>query len=197
MQEFKSVKHTIKEKWNQIYRANNSENLATSVLLEHACLLPDSGVALDIACGLGANSCFLAKQGLATTAWDISEVAIAKLQQTALSKGLSIKSEALEITQNSFIENSFDIIIISRFLDRSLSEGIISALKPGGMLFYQTFNREKIDTTGPNNPDFLLAKNELLTMFASLKLVFYQENGKIGDLSAGLRNEVQFIAQKS
>ncbi len=191
------MKHTIKEKWNQIYRANNSEKPATSVLVEHAFLLPDSGVALDIACGLGANACFLAKQGLATTAWDISEVAIAKLQQTALSKGLSIKSEALEITQNSFIENSFDIIIISRFLDRSLSEGIISALKPGGMLFYQTFNREKIDTTGPNNPDFLLAKNELLTMFASLKLVFYQENGKIGDLSAGLRNEVQFIAQKS
>ena len=197
MQEFKSVKHTINEKWNQIYRANNSEKPATSVLVEHAFLLPDSGVALDIACGLGANACFLAKRGLATTAWDISEVAIAKLQQTALSKGLSIKSEALEITQNSFIENSFDIISISRFLDRSLSEEIISALKPGGMLFYQTFNREKIDTTGPNNPDFLLAKNELLTMFASLKLVFYQENGKIGDLSAGLRNEVQFIAQKS
>ncbi len=197
MQEFKSVKHTIKEKWNQIYRANNSEKPATSVLVEHAFLLPDSGAALDIACGLGANACFLAKQGLATTAWDISEVAIAKLQQTALSKGLSIKSEAHEITENSFNESSFDIIIISRFLDRSLSNGIISALKPGGMLFYQTFNREKIDTTGPNNPDFLLAKNELLTMFASLKLVFYQENGKIGDLSAGLRNEVQFIAQKN
>ena len=191
------MKHTIKEKWNQIYRANNSEKPATSVLVEHAFLLPDSGAALDIACGLGANACFLAKLGLATTAWDISEVAIAKLQQTALSKGLSIKSEAHEITENSFNESSFDIIIISRFLDRSLSNGIISALKPGGMLFYQTFNREKIDTTGPNNPDFLLAKNELLTMFASLKLVFYQENGKIGDLSAGLRNEVQFIAQKS
>ncbi len=190
------MKHSVKEKWNQIYKEKR-ETIVTSVLAEHAFLLPSSGAALDLACGLGANACFLAGRGLVTTAWDISDVAITKLQQTALSKGLSIKSETLEITQNSFIENSFDIIIISRFLDRSLSEGIISALKPGRMLFYQTFNREKIDTTGPNNPDFLLAKNELLTMFASLKLVFYQENGKIGDLSAGLRNEVQFIAQKS
>jgi hypothetical protein len=57
------VKHTIKEKWNQIYRANNGEKTATSVLVEHAFLLPDSGVALDIACGLGANACFLAERG--------------------------------------------------------------------------------------------------------------------------------------
>jgi len=190
------LKHSVKEKWNQIYKENNKETIAASVLVEHVFLLPGSGVALDLACGLGANAYFLAEQGLATTAWDISEVAIAKLKQTALSKALSIKAEAHEITQNSFKESSFDVIIISRFLDRSLSDGIISALKPSGLLFYQTFNREKIDTNGPNNPDFLLAKNELLNMFAPLKLIFYQENGKTGDLSAGLRNETQFIGQK-
>ena len=190
------MKHTVKEKWNQIYRANNSEKPATSVMVEHVFLLPDSGVALDIACGLGANACFLAKQGLATTAWDISEVAIAKLQQIALSKALPVTPEVHEITQNSFSENSFDVIIISQFLDRSLSDGIISALKPGGLLFYQTFNRDKIDSYGPNNPEFLLANNELLTMFAPLKLIFYQENGKIGNLSEGLRNETQFIGEK-
>ena len=190
------MKHTVKEKWNQIYRDNNREKPATSVLVEHAFLLPNSGIALDMACGLGANACFLAKRGLVTTAWDISEIAIAKLQQIALSKALSIKAEVHEITQKSFNENSFDVIIISQFLDRSLSDGIISALKPGGLLFYQTFNREKIDTNGPNNPDFLLAKSELLRMFAALKLIYYQENGKIGDLSAGLRNESQFIGQK-
>lgn len=191
------MKYSVKEKWDQIYKENNKETDAALVLVEHAFLLPSSGTALDLACGLGANACFLAERGLATTAWDISEVAIAKLQQTALSKALLIKAEAHEITPSSFNENSFDVIITSRFLDRSLSDGIISALKPGGLLFYQTFNREKIDTTGPNNPNFLLAKNEFLVMFAPLKLVFYQENGKIGDLSAGLRNETQFIGQKS
>ncbi len=190
------MKHSVKEKWNQIYKGNDREAVA-SVLVEHAFLLPDSGVALDLACGLGANACFLAERGLATTAWDVSEIAIAKLQQTTLSKALPVKAEVHEITQNSFNKNSFDIIIISRFLDRSLSDGIINALKPDGLLFYQTFNREKIDTKGPNNPDFLLANNELLVMFAPLKLVFYQENGKIGDLSGGLRNETQFIGRKS
>ncbi len=190
------MKHSVEEKWNQKYRGNIKEPSVASVLVEHTFLLPDSGTALDLACGLGANACFLAERGLATTAWDISEVAIAKLQQTALSKALPIKPEVHEITQNSFTASSFDVIIISRFLDRSLSDGIIGALKPGGILFYQTFNREKIDNKGPNNPDFLLAKNELLAMFELLKLVFYQENGKIGDFSAGLRNETQFIGQK-
>jgi 2-polyprenyl-3-methyl-5-hydroxy-6-metoxy-1,4-benzoquinol methylase len=191
------LKHSVKEKWNQIYKGNSREAVVTAVLADHAFLLPASGVALDLACGLGANACFLAENGLATTAWDISETAIAKLRQTTLSKALPVKAEAHEITQNSFKENSFDIIIISRFLDRSLSDGIISALKPDGLLFYQTYNREKIDTSGPNNPDFLLANNELLEMFAPLKLIFYQENGKIGNLSGGLRNETQFIGQKT
>jgi 2-polyprenyl-3-methyl-5-hydroxy-6-metoxy-1,4-benzoquinol methylase len=188
----------IKQKWNLIYQQmQNEASNPAAVLQDHHFLLPDSGRALDLACGLGANACYLAKRGLQTAAWDISDVAISRLQQVAQRKGLSIKTEVNEITLESFQECSFDVIIIARFLDRTLSDGIMSALKPGGLLFYQTFNQEKITEDGPNNPDFLLAENELLTLFAPLRLVYYQENGKIGRLSAGFRNETQFIGQKT
>lgn len=186
----------IKQKWNLIYQQQQEFSVPASVLINHSFLLPESGQALDLACGLGANACYLAEHGLTASAWDISDVAISKLQQLAQRKFLSINAKVHEITENSFEKSSFDVIIVNRFLDRRLSDGIMGALKPGGLLFYQTFNRDKITTEGPNNPEFLLGENELLTLFSPLKLVFYQENGKIGKLSAGFRNEAQFIGQK-
>src|SRR5882724_1266274 len=47
------------------------------VLVENVHLLPTHGRALDVACGLGAGSIFLARHGLKVVAWDISPVAIA------------------------------------------------------------------------------------------------------------------------
>jgi tellurite methyltransferase len=46
----------------------------------------------------------------------------------------------------SLTENAFDVIVVSRFLDRTLSDAIIDALKPDGLLFYQTFTRDKDNT---------------------------------------------------
>lgn len=91
---------------------------------------------------------------------------------------------------------SYDVVVVSRFLDRNLKDAIIGALKPGGLLFYQTFDRDKVGGAGPNNPDYLLSNNELLRMFSLLQVVFYRENGLIGNTEKGLRNEAQFIGQK-
>ena len=85
---------------------------------------------------------------------------------------------------------------MSRFLDRTLSDAIIGALKPDGLLFYQTFTREKTSRKPPNNPDYLLTENELLALFSPLRVIFYRENALIGELQRGLRNEAQFVGQK-
>jgi len=41
-----------------------------------------------------------------------------------------------------------------------------------------------------------LAENELLHLFADLQIVVYREEGKIGDISQGFRNEALLIARK-
>lgn len=46
----------------------------SQVLLDNSHLLPASGRALDLACGLGANALYLAKRGMTTSAWDLSPV---------------------------------------------------------------------------------------------------------------------------
>ena len=184
-------------KWNHIYNESGQKCYpAIQVLIENDFLLPVTGTALDLACGLGANAIFLAELGLAVTAWDISSVAIDKLTAYAVQQGLNINARQKKITAESFTGCCIDVIVVSRFLDRSLSDAIIGALKPDGLLFYQTFTREKTSRKPPNNPDYLLTENELLTLFSSLKVVFYREYALIGEQLRGLRNKAQFVGQK-
>lgn len=61
-------------------------------------LLPALGRALALACGLGGNALLLAAHGLETHAWDISDVAVARLQERARQQGLSLHAEVRDIT---------------------------------------------------------------------------------------------------
>ncbi len=184
------------DKWNRVYsQADSSVIQVSEVLIDNAFLLPKTGAALDLACGLGGNALFLAQQGLAVTAWDISSVAVARLEAAADRQGLNINACQQNISSLSLAKSSFDVIAVSRFLDRTLTDAIIGALKPGGLLFYQTFTKEKTSGQGPNNPNFLLERNEFLGLFSRLAVLFYRENSLCGNLQKGLRGEMQFVGQ--
>lgn len=185
------------KKWDTIYSESIiSEAIASKVLSDNLYLLPYSGVALDLACGLGANALLLAQQGMTVQAWDISTLALQKLQVQADTEALSIKTFTKEITPYSFSINSFDVVVVGRFLDRSICNAIMECLKPNGLLFYQTYTQHKVYLHGPKNPKFLLADNELLSLFSPMKVIYYRENSAVGDTRQGLRNEAQFIGQK-
>jgi len=184
-------------KWDVRYnQAGTETSTPAQVLSENAFLLPKTGTALDLACGLGGNAVFLAQQQLAVTALDISPVAIHKLSTYAARQGLNISAHQQKIDSQSLNGQHYDVIVASRFLDRTLTDAIINALKPGGLLFYQTFTRERTIRKGPCNPDYLLAENELRDLFSPLRLIFYRDNALIGNLQYGLRGEAQFIGQK-
>ncbi|MGR9088079.1 MAG: methyltransferase domain-containing protein [Gammaproteobacteria bacterium] len=188
----------LAEKWDRTYFDSRiGDPSAAQVLTENEFLLPVSGRAMDLACGLGANAIFLAERGLTVTAMDVSGVAVDKLGDYARTQGLPIDALQHKIDESYSPESGFDVIVVSRFLDRSLTDAIIGALNPGGLLFYQTYTREKQTGLGPGNPEYLLAVNELLGLFAPLRVVFYRENGSIGDTLRGLRNEAQYIGRKT
>ncbi|MBE0470472.1 MAG: methyltransferase domain-containing protein [Methyloprofundus sp.] len=188
---------TLIDKWNAIYADGLvSASRASEVLSNNLYLLPKSGQALDLACGLGANALLLAKQGLTVQAWDISTRALQKLKAQADTEALAVKTFTQEITRRSFSANSFDVVVVSRFLDRSICNAIMECLKLNGLLFYQTYTQHKVYPQGPENPKFLLADNEMLSLFSAMKVIYYRENSALGDIRQGLRNEVQFIGQK-
>jgi tellurite methyltransferase len=185
-------------KWNLRYASSESEGMPqpAAVLNENRHLLPESGTALDLACGLGGNALLLAQRGLQTHAWDVSNVAIEKLNGLAVSQNSSLKAAVRDVVSHPPSANSFDVIVVSRFLHRPLVADMIRALKPSGLLFYQTFIRDKSPEIGPGNPEYLLAENELLQLFSELRILVYREEGLVGDTSRGFRNEAMLVAQQ-
>ncbi len=185
------------KKWDNIYKDKQAIVKAPSrVLLENRHLLPASGVALELACGLGANALCLAENGLQTHAWDISGEAIKRLQDVSKKEKLAVIAEVRDAIKDPPAPQSFDVIVVSHFLERALFPFLIDALKPQGVLFYQTFTQERVDDSGPRNNNYRLANNELLTLCSELSVLVYREEGTVGKTLQGWRNLALVIGRK-
>jgi SAM-dependent methyltransferase len=183
------------EKWDSRYR-DATQAPPARVLTENAHLLPAGGAALDLACGLGANALWLAQRGLETDAWDSSPVAIERVRARAEALRVCVHAEVRDVVKCPPPPHCFDVIVVVRFLDRSLTPHLIEALRPGGVLYYQTFTRTHVSDTGPSNPEYRLRDNELVSMFSAMRLLVYREEGRIGQLDCGFRDQAMLVAAR-
>jgi len=186
----------VRQKWDAIYDGEGKAGAGARVLVENSHLLPVRGRALEVACGRGANALFLARCGLEAYGWDISPVAVESLQADAAGQGLVVRGEARDVMQQPPLPDSFDVIVVSHFLERGLIPLLRQALRPQGLLFYQTFTRSRVSDRGPSNPAFRLADNELLDVCAGMRVLVYREEGRIGDIGKGFRDLALIVAQK-
>lgn len=187
----------LQQKWDRRYRDQQPQLAeAAEVLQQNGHLLPVKGVAMDLACGLGANSLFLAKAGLSVISRDISPVAIDKLAAEAAAQDLDIDARVADVEQELPEKRSLDVLVVTHFLAREMAPALMDALRHGGLLFYQTYCRDKVSQQGPGNPDYLLADNELLSLFAGLKLRVYREESLLGAHDQGWRNQAMLVAEK-
>jgi tellurite methyltransferase len=88
------------------------------------------------------------------------------------------------------------MILVAHFLDRDLAPSIAAALRPGGLLFYQTFSRESRGSHGPTNPAYRLARNELITLFPDLTIRAYRAEGRLAAPESGLADLALMVAQR-
>ncbi len=187
------------DKWDAIYDSKklSEDFLPAYILKKFHHLLPAQGKSLDLDSGFGANALFLAQHNMESHAWDISSIAVEKLKEISNSMNLDIKTEVRDVTTSPPEENSFDVIVVSHFLDRQIMPNIISALRENGLLFYQTFTKTRVQDIGPSSEKYRLGKNELLNLCKGLDTIVYREEGTIGDTESGFRNEALFIGQRS
>jgi tellurite methyltransferase len=186
-----------RQKWDTRYEDPQKQPSVARVLQENLHLLPGEGRALDLACGLGGNALALAENGLDVSAWDLSQVAIDRLRGFAAERALSnLRAEIRDVEQAPPAPASFDVIVVSYYLERSLAPRLMEALKPGGLLFYQTFTRIAVGSEGPTNPGFRLDDNELLRLFSALRLRVYREENRLGDLARGARDLAMLVAER-
>ena len=156
--------------------------LPTDWLTGHAALLPSGGDALDIACGRGRHALWLARHGLRVTAIDRSEEAIASVAEAARQQALPVEARVADLEQPDadLGQTAYDVIVVVHYLHRALFPAIVAALRPQGLLLYETFTRAQAKRGKPTNPAFLLEPGELRKLTAGL-IVLDEREGEFGN----------------
>ena len=134
------------------------------------------GPVLDLACGHGRHSLAAARLGLPVLALDRDEKALRSIQQAAPPLVHCVRADLEAGSGIPVAPASFGAVLVFRFLFRPLAQSIVEALRPGGLLLYETFTTHQRNLgQSPKNPAFLLEPNELPRLFGALRLIDYQE----------------------
>ena len=132
---------------------------------------------LDFASGNGRNSIHLAEKNRNITAIDKDSV---KLVQYDNFEYINTICFDLETNQNwPLKEEYYDIIVVVNYLYRPKIKEIMSLLKNGGYLFYETFSVGNAVYGSPKNPNFLLKDKELINLFSKENKILSYFNGKV------------------
>lgn len=126
---------------------------------------------LDVACGAGRHSRFFAALGHRVTALD-RDVS----QMTAMASSVTVVAVDLEDgTAWPLGAQKFAAIVMTNYVWRPLFATLMTALEPDGVLLVETFGLGNEAYGRPKNPDFLLARGELLTLVSGLTVVAYED----------------------
>ena len=154
----------------------------SSWLLENIDLVARDELVLDVATGHGRNALYLAAHGWRVHAVDRNAEALATLDLNArsLEHRLSTACVDLEAAAINLGVNVYGTILVFRYLYRPLLPALVAALKPGGVLLYETFTSGQRERGHPRNPAFLLDNGELPRLVAPL-LVLRSREGAFDD----------------
>lgn len=169
-----------RERWDAKYAAKSApQSVCPDEWLMKHVEGRSPGEALELACGLGHNSIWLAQQGWSVDAVDVSSVGLKLAAQLAERSGTRDVSW-IEADLDNFSPRAaaYDLVVVFRFLDRvQLPRLIESALRPGGLLIYETFSRAQMARADNHLrcADFTLAPGELPSLFPGLTVLSYDE----------------------
>jgi len=157
-------------------------------------VLSGKRLALDIGCGGGRDSVYLACRGWQVIAIDREQRVLQRAQQLAEStrQNLTIDWRVCCVDAEGCLPTEqVDLIVMMRYLNRDLMTKMDQMLNPGGYVIIQTFV-EGVEAFGsPKNPNFILKKGELAKTFSVFNIIV----DRIEHLKDG-RPVASFIAQK-
>jgi len=162
---------------------------------------------LDVACGEGRNSVWLASLGCEVTGIDISPLALAKAGRLADSRGLKIEYKEADIRAWQWQAARFDAVacVFIQFAEPAqrtrLFEGIETTLAPGGLLVLQGYTPKQLEykTGGPPQADHMYTQALLQEAFRNLDILHLHEHEDIlteGTKHVGRSALIDLVARK-
>jgi SAM-dependent methyltransferase len=134
--------------------------------------IPAGGRVLDVACGRGRHLRYLVSLGLAAVGVDRDEQALSALRGL---EGAEVRVADIEAGPWPFSPGEFDGVLVTNYLHRPIFPNLVGALRPGGVLIYETFALGNERYGRPSNPDFLLEPGELLRSVEPLSVIAFEQ----------------------
>lgn len=141
-------------------------------------LIAPGGEVLDLACGNGRHSLYLAAQGWPVLAVDRDAHALSGLSGIA---GVTTRVADLENSPWPLSGRRFAGVVVTNYLHRPLFAHLLDAVVEGGVLVYETFAAGNERFGKPSNPDFLLRPGELLDAVRGRMRVVAYEDRRLDD----------------
>jgi SAM-dependent methyltransferase len=132
--------------------------------------------ALDVAMGRGRHAVPLARAGFRTFGVDVKLEAVREALAAARHEGVRVRGWCADLTQHPLPRGRFDLLVVSRYLQRDLLADLRAALAPGGVVIYETFTTaQRALGRPPMSADHLLEPGELRQRFEDFELLAYEE----------------------
>lgn len=199
------------EKYNKIYSSSNvSEEIKPSQILNLVwkAFLSGSKI-LDLGCGQGGDSIFLSKNGFFVTAIDSSSVAINQIEVRKNELNLNnLELICGDIKDSNIEKDKYQVIICRNVLnclekDKALEviKNLQDNIKKGGYIIIEIFTKNDPSFISDNKFNSYFNEQELLSFFASYKIIYYLENiildpGHPGFVVPHKHGVARIIAQK-
>jgi 2-polyprenyl-3-methyl-5-hydroxy-6-metoxy-1,4-benzoquinol methylase len=195
--------------WDQRFaEAGYIFGTAPNMFLQSRAALFKAGMrVLDVACGEGRNSVWLAGQGCEVEGFDVSPLALQKAVRLAEDHKVSVRWERADIREWTWAPERFDAIVcifiqFASPADRArLFEGFHTALRPGGIVLLQGYTPRQLEygTGGPRDRAHLYTRELLEEAFSSFDILHLEEHEAIlaeGTKHVGRSALIDLIARK-
>lgn len=163
--------------WDIAYRGHQAaggEPGLPAVFAGHAEVFPTAGVALEVACGTGAGSVWLARRGLEVRGVDVSPVAVDHAETLAARHDLAdrCRFDVVDLDDGLPAGPPVDVVLCHRFRDPRLYQPMSERLRAGGVLAVCVLSE-----VGAAPGRFRAAPGELVSAFTGLDVIAAGEGG--------------------
>lgn len=148
------------------------------------------GRLLLVAEGEGRNAVYAARQGWQVDCFDYSEAGKEKALRLAEENNTTINYTVQDLENFSPMENYYDAAAVIYMhlpeeLRTKVNRNIISALKPGGRIIIEVFEKDQVEKSsgGPKDPELLYSLEDIVNEFSELD--FLQLSKEVIELSEG------------
>jgi len=154
--------------------AHNRMGAPSPWIERFANLVPKDGTVLDLACGGGRHGRLFLSLGYSLVALDRNLSAVRDLADNP--KVELIEADLEDGRAFPLAGRSFAAVVVANYLYRPLLPALVAAIARGGLLLYETFAQGNERFGRPRNPDFLLARGELLEAVSGrLRVLAYED----------------------